>query len=173
MVIRSNSSYLIFKRYNSRRRARRGHKEGEKVHLLEAIIVTAPVFHLDTSWLNLVADINTAREGATKNRKTNPPQRTKKVSFQTHKIKKNKTCENCDSMKLELSYIQNTQQRKAWPHRGRESTLTGLHSCHRPRIPFRHVLIELRCARKHCKRGCNKEKERPTQTTNSKKGAGS
>jgi hypothetical protein len=66
-------------------------------------------------------------------------------------------------MKLELSYIQKTQQRKAWPQRGRESTLTVIHSCHRPRIPVGHVLIERRCVPKHCKkRGCNKEEERPT-----------
>ena len=36
--------------------------------------------------------------------------------------------------------------------RGRESTLTGTHICHRPRIPFGHVLIELRCLKKHYKR---------------------
>ena len=66
-------------------------------------------------------------------------------------------------MKLELSYSK-TQQRKAWPQRGRESTctLTAFHSCHRPRIPFRHVLIEHRCASKHCKSGCHQRKERPT-----------
>ena len=47
--------------------------------------------------------------------------------------------------------------------RGRKSTLTPFHSCHRTRIPFRHVLIELRCGIKHCKRGCNKEKkDQPT-----------
>ena len=72
-------------------------------------------------------------------------------------------------MKLELSYIQNTQQWKAWPQRGRESTLTARHSCHRPRIPFRHVLIERRCVIKHCKRGCNKEKK-DQPITNNKKG---
>ena len=98
--------------------------------------------------------------------KTNPPQTTKKVPFQKHKNKNNKTCENCDPMKLELSYIQNAQQRKAWPQRGRESTLTAIHSCHRPRIPFGHVLIERRCAIKHCKRGCNKEKKDQTHHTN-------
>ena len=65
-------------------------------------------------------------------------------------------------MKLELSYIQKTQQRKAWPQREGESTLTACHICHRSRIPFGHVLIELLCSRKHCKRGCNKEKKRPT-----------
>jgi hypothetical protein len=74
-----------------------------------------------------------------------------------HTRQNNKTCENCDPMTLELSYIQNTQQRKAWPQSGRESTLTAIHTCNRPRIPFGHVLIEHRCVIKHCKRGCNKE----------------
>ena len=46
-------------------------------------------------------------------------------------------------------------------------TLTARHTCHRPRIPFRHVLIERRCLVKHCKRGCNKEQDKinPPQTT--------
>jgi hypothetical protein len=56
--------------------------------------------------LNADAEPNTAREGATKKRKDQPPQTTKKVPFQTHNNKKNKTCEKCDPMKLELSYIQ-------------------------------------------------------------------
>ena len=56
--------------------------------------------------MNTDAPKNTAGEGATKKRKTNPPQTTKKAPFQTHKNKKNKTCENCDQMTLELSYIQ-------------------------------------------------------------------
>ena len=65
-------------------------------------------------------------------------------------------------MKLELSHNSKyTTTEGMATERGRESTLTARHSCHRPRIPFRHVLIERRCARKHCKRGCNKEKERP------------
>ena len=72
-------------------------------------------------------------------------------------------------MKFELSYIQNTKQRKAWPQRGGESTLTGMHSCHRPRIPFGHVLIERRCVNKHCKRGCSKEKEKPTHHNQQKR----
>ena len=82
----------------------------------------------------------------------------------------NKTCENCDPMTPELSYIQNTQQRKAWPQRGGESTLTAIHSCHRTRIPVGHVLIERFCVIKHCKRaGCNREKK-DQPTTNNKKG---
>ena len=98
-------------------------------------------------------------------RKESPthPQTTKGYRFKNTK-QNNKTCENCDPMKLELSYmyIQNTQQRKAWPQRGRESTLTLIHICHRPRIPFGHVLIEHRCVIKHCTRGCNKEKKDQT-----------
>jgi len=42
----------------------------------------------------------------------------------------------------------------------RESALTGIHSCHRPRIPVGHVLIERTCANKHCNEtGCNKERK--------------
>ena len=101
-------------------------------------------------------------------RKTNPPQTTKKSTMSKTQNKNNTMCENCDPMNLELSYIQNTQRWKAWPtERGGESILTGIHICHRPCIPFRHVLIERRCTPKHCKRGCNKEKKdhNPPQTT--------
>ena len=57
--------------------------------------------------------------------------------------------------------------------RERESTLTVCHSCHRPRIPGGHVLIERSCPIKHCKKreGCNKEKRKTkptTQTTTTK-----
>ena len=106
--------------------------------------------------------------GETKKRKdTNPPQTTtKEYRFKHTNNKKNNTCEKCDPMKLELSlslsYIQNAPQRKAWSQGGRESTLTAPHTCHRPRIPFGHILIERRCLIKHCKReGCNSKKERP------------
>ena len=118
IVIRWNSSCRIFKNHNSD--IRRGHREGERVHLLLCIFVTAPVFQLDTSWLNTDAPSNTAREGATTKRKTNPPQTTKKITVSKTQNINNKTGENCDPMKLELSYIQNTQQRKARPQRGRE-----------------------------------------------------
>ena len=47
-------------------------------------------------------------------------------------------------------------------HRGEESTLTVRHVRHRPRIPFGHVRIERWCPTKHCKRGCNNEKKRPS-----------
>jgi hypothetical protein len=67
-------SRIFKKKHNSGRR--HGHGEGERVHLLFSILVTAPVFHLDKSWLNARAEPNTAREGATK-----------KVPFQKHKNK--------------------------------------------------------------------------------------
>jgi hypothetical protein len=56
-------------------------------------------------------------------------------------------------------------------HREGESTLTVCHSCHRPRNPVGHVLIEHRCAIKHCKkRRCNKEKkDQPTTNNETKK----
>jgi len=112
------------------------------------------------------------RKGCIKEKKDHTHHnRNKKVPFQKHKIKNNKQCEKCDWMKLELSYIQKSQQRKAWPQteRERESTLTPSHICHRPRIPLRHVLVEVGCGSKHCKRGCNKEKK-DQPTTNNKKG---
>ena len=113
--------------------------------------------------------IKHCKRGCNKEKKDQPTTNNKKGTVSNTQKQNNKTCENCDPMKLELSYIQNTQQRKAWPQRGRESTLTVLHICHRPRIPFRHVLIERRCGLKHCKRGCNKEKK-DQPTTNHKKG---
>ena len=107
-------------------------------------------------------DSKHCKRGCNKEKKDQPTTNHKKGTVSKTQKQKNKTCENCDQMKLKLSYIPNTQQRKAWPQRGGESTLTVIHIFHRPRIPFRHVLIELRCEFKHCKRGCNKKKERPT-----------
>ena len=52
----------------------------------------------------------------------------------------------------------------------RESTLTLFHICHRPRIPFGHVLIELMCTTKHCKREGATKKKKDQPTTNNKKG---
>jgi len=52
--------------------------------------------------------------------------------------------------------------------RARDNILTALHICHLSRVPFGHVLIEHRCTKKHCKRGCNKkerEKHSPHHTT--------
>ena len=76
-------------------------KRGERVHLLLPIFVTALVFHLDTSWLNAYARLNTATEGATKKRKTNPPQTTKSTVFKT---KNNVWVFHVWQMKLDLSY---------------------------------------------------------------------
>ena len=75
-------------------------------------------------------------------------------------------------MKLRVVvYSKDTTAEGVATERGRESTLTVCHTCHRPRIPFGHVLIERRCLNKHCKRGCNKEKKGPTHqpTTNNNK----
>ena len=71
-------SHFVNSKYTQRKVR---HREGESVHLLYAIFVTAPVFHLDTFELNADAKLNTAGEGATKKRKTNPPQTTKRYRF--------------------------------------------------------------------------------------------
>ena len=78
------------------------------------------------------------------------------------KNKNNNTCEKCDPMKLEVTYIQKTQHRKTWPQIGGENSLTLLHSCYRPRIPFGHVLIECRCSIKHCNSFKNTEQNNRT-----------
>ena len=77
LVTRRTSSCRIHSTTHHNRR-RRGHREGERVHLQPYIVVTAPVFHFDTSWLNADADSNTARreKGATGKRKTNPTTQT-------------------------------------------------------------------------------------------------
>ena len=63
-------------------------RERERVHLLCNRFLTAPVLHLDTSELNAFAEENTAREGATKKRKTNPPQTaTEEYRFKNTKTK--------------------------------------------------------------------------------------
>jgi hypothetical protein len=83
-------------------------------------------------------------------------------------IKNNKTCEKCDRTKLVI-YSKCTTAEVAATERERESTLTVIHSCHRPRIPFGHVLIERSCFIKHCKRGCNKERKDQPSTNNNKR----
>ena len=55
----------------------------ERVHLLSSIVVTAPVFHFDTSWLNANASLNTARRVQQRKDQPNPPQTMNKVPFQT------------------------------------------------------------------------------------------
>ena len=86
-IIRWNSSFVVLKNTTTEDvwPQQRGK---ERFHLLPIIVVTSPVFHLDTSWLNTDAELNTAREGATKKMKdqpTNPP--TTKVTVSKHKIK--------------------------------------------------------------------------------------
>ena len=64
-------------------------RERESVHLLRSILVTAPVFHFDTSELNADAPSNTAERVQQRKEKTNPPQTTKKSTgsnTQTTKI---------------------------------------------------------------------------------------
>jgi len=79
--------------------------------------------------------------------------------------------ETYNKMELEFCRIEkhNNGRRVATAEREREISLTANHSCHLTSVPFGHVLIEHRCGIKHCKRGCNKENERPThQPTNNK-----
>ena len=90
-------------------------REEERVHLLPSIVVTALVFQVDTSELNADALLNTARreKGVTKNRKTKPhhTNNNNNVPFQTTNKKRNTSCETCDPMKLELSYIKKYNNR--------------------------------------------------------------
>ena len=149
----------------AQQRKRRGHREGERVHLLAVISVTAPVFQLDTSWLNADANSNTAwREGATKKKKDQPKQQTR-YTISNHK---NKITKRVRSVIIRNSscrlLFKNTTAEGVATERGRESALTAVHSCHRARFPFGHVLIERRCGLKHCKRECNKEKKAQQQT---------
>jgi len=66
-------------------------------------------------------------------------------------------------MKLELSYSKKTTAEEGVAtEREIESTLTRLHTCHRARIPFGHVLIERICGSKHCRRK-EREKNPPQQ----------
>ena len=51
---RTCKKYRIQKHNNGRR----GHGEGERLNLLWSIVVTAPVFHFDTSWLKALARTN-------------------------------------------------------------------------------------------------------------------
>jgi len=89
--------------------------------------------------LNADADQNTV--GCHKEeKKTNPPQTTTK-DIQKHK--NNKTCEKCDPMKnSSRRYSKDTTAEGVATER--ESTLTAIHRCHRPRIPIGHVRIERR-----------------------------
>jgi hypothetical protein len=107
--------------------------------------------------------IKHCKRGCNKEKKDQPhhKQQQKGTVSKTQK-QNNKTCENCDPMKFELSYIQRHNNGRRG-HREGGRTLTGPHICHRPRIPVGHVLIEHKCAKKHCKRErFNKEKKEPT-----------
>jgi hypothetical protein len=101
-------------------------------------------------------------------RKTNPPQTTKRYRVKKYKTKyitKRVRILWWDETRVFSYMYSKTQQRKTWSRRGGKSTLTALHNCHRPRIPFGHVVIEHRRPIKHCKRECNKERKRnPPQT---------
>ena len=82
----------------------------------------------------------------------------------------NRTCVRLVIRRTSSCRIYSTTQhngRRRGQQRGKWSTLTVWHICHRPRIPFGHVLIELRCEIKHCKKreGCNKEKKDHTHHT--------
>jgi len=77
----------IFKIHNN---GRRGHREGERVHLLLYVFVTAPVFQLDTSELNADANENTRRvevTGCHKEKKDQPIHKPQTVTFQNTKQK--------------------------------------------------------------------------------------
>ena len=131
-----------------------------RVHLLPSIYFTAPVFHLDTSWLNARAWWNTAREGATKKRKTNPPQTTTKSTVSKIQNKRTKRVRIVIRWNSSCRIITYTSTEGVATEREREYTLTLIHICHRPRIPFGHVLIERMCFFKHWKReGCNKRQK--------------
>ena len=86
--------------------------EREREHLLPCIVVTEPVFHFDTSWLNADASRNTARRKKQQRKerpKPKPPPTTKTTTtssrFKPQTERKNNTCETCDSTDLQLSYI--------------------------------------------------------------------
>jgi len=139
---------------------------------------------VDTSELNAAALPNTTRkrEGCNKRNERPQPHHTnnRKIPFQTtNKQKKNNTCETCDlglderrtsSCRIYSTTHHNGKRRGHREGERRESTLTASHRCHRPSIPFRHVLIERSCVNKHCKKreGCNKKKTKPTPQTTTK-----
>ena len=118
--------------------------EFERLHLLANIVVTAPVFHLDTSELNIDAEWNTARKSA------NPQNNKKYHSKNKKKTNTRNVWELWSDETRVVVYLKYTTAEKAWPQRGRESTLTSNHSCHRTRIPFGQICVELRCSFKHC-----------------------
>ena len=94
----------IFKNIATEGVATERRRESACVHLLPSILVTAPVFHLDTSWLNTDAVWNTAmkgerRWGYNKQRKQKPTtKQQQKVPFEKQTITEN-VWELCDQMK--------------------------------------------------------------------------
>ena len=72
-----------------------------------------------------------------------PPQSVRvKPLLENTWMEKNRTSETCDPTNLELSYVYSTTHhngRRRGQQRGRESTLTVSHICHRSRIPVGHV----------------------------------
>jgi len=88
----------------------------------------------------------------------------------THHTKQNnKTCENFVIRRTSRVVVFKTTTAEGVANqRGRGSTLTGIHPCHRTRIPFGHVLIKHRCFSKHCKKESATKKRKtnpPAQTT--------
>jgi hypothetical protein len=126
------------------------------VYILNDISVTLLTSHAEISPLKSLAASNTTREGATKRKER--PTHHKQQHARSITTQKNRTCENCDPMKLELSYSKDTTAEGV--AKGREIALTASHMVHRTSIPFGYVLIELRCCIKHCTRGCNTERKR-------------
>jgi len=57
-------------------------REREGLHLLRDIVVTAPVFHFETSWSNTDARSNTEKERVQQERKNNPPHKHNNKTFQ-------------------------------------------------------------------------------------------
>ena len=77
-----------------------------------------------------------------------------------------------DPMKTQDVVYKNTNH-GGMEQRERER-LTTCHNCHRPRIPFGHVLIELWCVFKHCKwerDATKKERESTTHNNNNNNNA--
>ena len=112
------------------------------------------------------------REGCNKGKKdqTHHTNNNKRSRFkpQTKKEKERVRLVNRRNSRCRIYVQQHTTHHNGATERERESTLTALHSCHRPCIPGGHVLIERRCGLKHCKKreGCNKEKKDQTHRTN-------
>ena len=123
--------------------------------------------------MNADADWNTAREGATTKRKdTNPPQTTtKEYRFKHTNNKKNNTSEKCDPIKLELSYIQKAQQRRAWPQREGEERVHLLYCISVTAPVFHFDTSELNTDKPSntAREGATKKKK-DQPTTNNKKG---